>query len=253
MMFYDKIQNIEKRVSKKKAMKKSDKGTIMNSVEEEKSTVQSPDSISEEKLKKLVEDVCKQAIAECFKVFEEKYAHESGKVSLWKKIHYSFAYILIILSIIGGLMSWNKEIITTQIAEIQAQKNEKVKLQKEFNKAVFDTRVIILNQNILCKIRHHSAEELQVERLNTLKNLIVLNSTIRNTYGPQASTLVSTIVSKVYDIVDVCNLNAEENDQELQILFQDLNKVVYNSIIEDNKDLNKLIKKRHQFELPVKI
>lgn len=225
----------------------------MNTVEEEKSTVQSPGSISEEKIKKLVEDVCKQTMTECFKAFEEKYVRESEKISLWKKIHYSFAYILIFFSLIGGLMSWNKEIISTQIAEVQAQKNEKVKLQREFNKAVFDTRIVILNQNILCKIKRHSPEELIVERLNSIGNVSVLNSTIRNMYGFKASTIVSTIVSTVYDMTDVCSIDAKENDHKLQNLFQEVNKIIYASIAENNRDLKKLIKKRHQLELPIKI
>lgn len=226
----------------------------MNSVIEEQAIIQSDDF--QERIKKVVADSCQQAMIECVKKFEakqNKVTIKSDKVSFWKKIQYICAYLAVILSLVGAFMNWNKEIVAAEISEIQTHKNEKVKLQQEFNKAILDVRVVILNQNILCKLQDRTSEELRVERINSLKKVAVLNSTIRNTYGAPTSMIVSNFVSRVYDIRDVCALDAEENDYELQKLFQQVNNAISGSIVEDNKKINRLIKKRHQLELPIKM
>lgn len=226
----------------------------MNSVIEEQAIIQSDDF--QERIKKIVADSCQQAMIECVKKFEakqNKVTIKSDKVSFWKKIQYICAYLAVILSLVGAFMNWNKEIVAAEISEIQAHKNEKVKLQQEFNKAILDARVVILNQNTLCKIQDRTSEELEVERLNSLKKVIVLNSTIRNMYGVQASMIVSSLVSNIYDISDVCALDAKENDYQLQTLFQQVNRTISASIVKDDKEINKLIKKRHQLDLSTKM
>lgn len=225
----------------------------MNSVVEDKSNVQNPDSISQEKIKKLVEDACKKAMGECFKGFEQKYASKSEKVSFWKKINYIFAYLAIVASLIAGFINWNKEIITAQIAEIQAQKNEKINLQKEFNKAVLDTRILVLNQNSFCEIKKNSSVILKIDRVSSLKHIVTLNTTINNIFGFQAYELTANLVEKIYGIKNVCDLHGDDYDHQLQDLYKKIGNIMNLSIKKDADKINSLIIKRHGFEFNFKI
>lgn len=225
----------------------------MSSVEE-KSVIQNPDLNLEEKIKRIVEDSCKQAMAECFKSFEEKSnAVKSEKVSFWKKINYIFAYLAIVASLTAGFVNWNKEIITAQIAEIQAQKNEKIHLQQEFNKAVFDTRILVLNQNSLCEIKKSSSVILKIERVTSLKQIVTLNATILNIFGIQAYGLTANLVQNIYGIENVCKLNGDDYDHQLQAIYKNIGNIMNLSIKNDTNKINSLIKKRHAFEFQLKI
>lgn len=182
-----------------------------------------------------------------------------ANIPFWKKwrINHILAYITVITTLAAGLMSWNKEIINTQIAETQVQKNEKIKMQQEFNKVLFRTRVLILNQNSLCKIQKRSPIELKVERRNSLENVAVLNSNIRNIFGYKASELVTSIVYTIYNIEDVCDLSEKdyekEYDDKIKALSKNLGKIIFTSIADNNQELNKLIEKRHRLEIPIKM
>ncbi len=221
----------------------------MNSVIEEQAIIQSDDF--QERIKKIVADSCQQAMIECVKKFEEKQncSVKSEQINFWKKINYIFAYLAVITSLIAGFVNWNKEIITMQIAEIQLQKNEKIHLQKEFNKAVLDTRTLILNQNSLCEINKGSSALLKVERVSSLKHIATLNTTINNIFGPEAYGFTANLVSKIYEIKNVCDLDGDDNDHKLQALYKKIGDIMNLSIKNDNDKINLLIKKRHAFEI----
>lgn len=150
-------------------------------------------------------------------------------------------------------MSWNNEIITAQIAEIQSQKNGKINLQKEFNKAVFDARVTVLNQNSICMIKKEPPALLKVERLNSLKQIARLNTTIKNTFGVQAYDTISKLVTSVYTIKDVCALDGDNYDYQIQTLYNRVGNIMDLSIKKDADKINLLMKKRHKLEFTLKI
>jgi len=180
---------------------------------------------------------------------------ESSEKPIWKKInpHHIIAYITVITTLVAGFMSWNKEIITDQIAEVKAEKEQKIELQRKFNKSLLSTRVLIINQNSLCQIEHKSPILLKVERLNSLRDVAVLNSSIKNVFGIQAFIMASSITEDIYNIKDVCSLNAVLYDDQLHISANKLEKIFYDSIAKNNKEISDLTKKRRRMEFSIKV
>lgn len=169
----------------------------------------------------------------------------------WKWDHLG-AYVVMFVALTGYWLNWRADIINSKINQIEASRNDKLKIQRELTRAAVIAKEEVLNQIVLCgKEKHTNPSELKSRRNHALIDITSLDIGLENVFGQEVQNEVDTYIKNIDTITDVCKLQENSFDEMMRKQYRKVTFLTNKLIQEETKEMEKLSRHERNLEFHI--